>query len=219
MAFSYKNQNNTPIVNWENIYRELKGYPPWESGEEENILKTLIDEGFIKKGITLDTGCGLCTDLIYLESRGFEVTGIDISTSALEKAKLRKKIINLCVGNVLSLPFRNETFDFINDRGCFHHIEKKSRKIYSYEVARVLKKGGTFLIRFFSEGYYKSGGSGQPLYRKDIRNIFEQFFSFCEINDYAGRGNKWPVEMSWCLMKKKDEDDKFIFCDYMEKIK
>jgi SAM-dependent methyltransferase len=130
MTFVYKNQNNTPIEDWENIYRELKGYPPWESGEEENILKTLIDEGFIKKGVTLDTGCGLGTDLMYLESRGFEVTGIDISTSALEKARLRKNGINLCAGNVLSLPFHNETFDFINDRGCFHHIEKHLRHLY-----------------------------------------------------------------------------------------
>ncbi len=203
MTCLYKNQNNTPIGDWDNIYRELKGYPPWESGEEENILKTLIDGDFIKKGTTLDTGCGLGTDLIYLQSRGFKVTGIDISTSALEKAKIRKEDINLCAGNVLSLPFRNEIFDFINDRGCFHHIEKHLREIYTQEVFRVLKKGGILLLRFFSEHYYKSGGSGQPLYRKDIKDIFDNFFSSGEINDYVGRGNKWPVEMSWCLMKKR----------------
>jgi hypothetical protein len=58
-------------------------------------------------------------------------------------------------------------------------------------------------LRFFSEGYYRSGGSGQPLYRKDIMDIFEGFFYSGEINDYVGRGNKWPVEMSWCLMKKR----------------
>lgn len=203
MTFSSKNQNNIPIEDWENIYRELKGHPPWESGEEEDILETLIDRGLIKKSLTLDIGCGLGTDLIYFKSRGFEVTGIDISTSALEKARLRKNGINLCAGNVLSLPFHNETFDFINDRGCFHHIEKHLRTIYTYEVSRVLKKGGSLLLRFFSEGYYRSGGSGQPLYRKDIMDIFEGFFYSGEINDYVGRGNKWPVEMSWCLMKKR----------------
>jgi len=198
----YMSQNNSPIGDWDHIYSELNGYPPWESGEEEKILKILIDEGLIKKGLTLDIGCGIGTDLIYLKKKGFEVTGIDISTSALEKAKGRKEDLNLCAGNVLALPFRNESFDFISDRGCFHHIEKHLRGVYSQEVFRVMKKGGNFLLRFFSEHYYISGGSGQPLYRKDIKEIFCNSFNFGEINDYIGRGNKWPVEMSWCLMRK-----------------
>ncbi|MEQ8191576.1 MAG: class I SAM-dependent methyltransferase, partial [Candidatus Eremiobacterota bacterium] len=161
-----------------------------------------IDRGLIKKSLTLDIGCGLGTDLIYFKSRGFEVTGIDISTSALAKGKRRKVDLDLCAGNVLYLPFRSETFDFINDRGCFHHIEKHVRSMYALEVFRVLKRGGNFLLRFFSENYYMAGGSGQPLYRKDIRDIFSELFCCGEIKDYVGRGNKWPVEMSWCLMKK-----------------
>ena len=193
------------IENWDELYK-LKS-TPWDSGREEKILTDLIETGKIKKGLTLDIGCGQGTDSLYLKEKGFPVIGIDISLYGLrlarEKGKNKNIKIILCQGDALELPFISKSFDLINDRGCFHHINKKNRPDYCSEIYRILKPEGKILLRVFGENYFKSGGSGQPLYKKEIKKIFEKFFYISEILDYKGMGNKWSVDMTWTLMYKK----------------
>lgn len=50
-------------------------------------------------------------------------------------------------GDALALPVANGAIDFINDRGCFHHIRDADRPTYAAEAARVLKPGGVLLVR------------------------------------------------------------------------
>ncbi|HPZ06658.1 MAG TPA: class I SAM-dependent methyltransferase [Candidatus Eremiobacteraeota bacterium] len=204
---TYINQQNNPIEDWNGIYKKVRGNPPWESGQEEEILVSLVASFQTKKVVILDIGCGQGTDLIYLTEKGFKTIGLDISSYAIKKAMVRgeeKNLkLNLFQGDVLNLPFSNYSFDFINDRGCFHHIKKEERINYCQEIVRVLKNRGKLLLRVFSENYYKSGGSGQLLSKKDIKKVFQNFFELGEITDYRGKGNKWSVEMSWCFMRKR----------------
>jgi hypothetical protein len=37
--------------------------------------------------------------------------------------------------------------DFVNDRGCFHVIQRRHRRGFVNEIARVLKSGGRMLLR------------------------------------------------------------------------
>jgi len=193
------------IDNWDKLYK-LKSIP-WDSGKEEKILSELIIKRKIQKGLTLDLGCGQGTDTVYLAKNGFPVTGIDISLAGLklaeQKAKREGLKVTLCQGDVLNLPFTAESFFFINDRGCFHHIEKQKRQDYSREIYRTLKKEGIFLLRFFGEKYFVSRGSGQKIFKSDVIELFSHFFHIGNIYDYKGKGNKWSVEMSWALMTKK----------------
>ena len=197
-------QKKEEIENWDKLYK--KSVIPWDSGKEEDLLRNLVKKGKLKKGLTLDTGCGQGADIIYLRENGFKVIGLDISIYplkiALKKSSNKEIKALLCQGDALKLPFKDESFNLINDRGCFHHINRKYRKNYCKEAYRVLKPGGQILLRSFSEEYFKNGGSGQPLLKKDIKDTFNDFFETGEIIDYRGRGNRWPVSMSWCLMNK-----------------
>ncbi len=200
-----KYQEKKVIEDWDKIYK--KGCLPWDSEKEENLLPDLIKSEKIKKGLTLDTGCGKGTDAIYLSRQGFRVIGLDISIYGLKLAQENTLNNNLkvifCQGDALKLPFHDKSFDLVNDRGCFHHIKKENRIYYCREVYRVIKNDGKFLLRSFGEGYFKSGGTGQDLLKSDIKNLFTEFFEMGQITDYRGRGNKWPVDMCWCLMRKK----------------
>jgi len=72
---------------WDYVYRN---YPldelPWELGRPREILVRLVEEGTIDPGKALDICCGAGTNTVYLARKGLQVTGINISSKAIEYA-------------------------------------------------------------------------------------------------------------------------------------
>lgn len=98
---------------WDKIYRK---YPleslPWELGKPRTVLVELVEKGLIRKGKALDICCGAGTNAVYLANKDFQVTGIDVSSKAVEYAKEKAKQANIkikfMVQNFLELPFKDE---------------------------------------------------------------------------------------------------------------
>jgi 2-polyprenyl-3-methyl-5-hydroxy-6-metoxy-1,4-benzoquinol methylase len=141
---------------WDKIYKMTADEElPWERGEPRPELVEIVEEKIIKPpDSTLDLGCGLGTQAIYLASKGFNSYGIDFAPTAVERAQLRAETmglpVNFQVHNVIDLPHSNNTFDFTFDFGCLHH-NLESAQGYVSEVERVLKNGGYhFLFAFQS---------------------------------------------------------------------
>jgi ubiquinone/menaquinone biosynthesis C-methylase UbiE len=168
---------------WDQIYRQ---YPleelGWELGKPRPILVEFIEKRLIKKGKALDICCGAGTNTVYLAEKGFEVTGIDISSTAIgiakKKAKQANVNINLMVQNFLNLPFEKAEFDFVFDMGCFHHVKVEDRPAFIKGVYRVLKNGGNYLLTCFS---YKNGPAWNHFTKKQIISLFSGYF---EINEF-----------------------------------
>ncbi len=141
-------------IPWEEIYRKVKnGKIPWES-EVPKELVGLVNSGRVKPCKAADIGCGTGHHAIYLAQNGFEVTGIDISQTALIKArqnaqeagiplKLVKKDILKGVGELQS------TFDFVFDWRLLHHFHLEQMDAYMENVNKLLKPGG----KYFSVSY------------------------------------------------------------------
>ena len=101
----------------------------------------------------LDLACGRGWLTIPMALKGFQVTGLDLSEIMLERAKqgaMQAQVqINWVRGDMRQLPDEwSETFDFVtftlSEFGCFSD-EAENQKVLQ-EAARVLKKGGRFLI-------------------------------------------------------------------------
>ena len=60
---------------------------PWNIETPPEALVELVDGGEVKPCNTIDLGCGAGNYAIYLASKGFDVTGIDISPAAIKIAK------------------------------------------------------------------------------------------------------------------------------------
>ena len=93
-------------------------------GRWRSVAADLVKHYGIKPGDKiLDVGCGKGF-LLYeftQEVPGVEVTGIDISEYAIENSK--KEIRgNLQTGNAISLPFPDDTFDFIISITTLHNL-------------------------------------------------------------------------------------------------
>jgi len=154
-------QQQTPIANhmqyWEEMYQTGKYLNLWDYKQPSQELVCFIAAGLIPiYGNCLDIGCGAGNEAIFLAQLGYCVTGIDFSANALEIAKERAKIKNANVTwikrMVADTGLSGNSFDFINDRACFHHIPENERKQYANEVYRLLKPGGRLLLRGSREG-------------------------------------------------------------------
>jgi 2-polyprenyl-3-methyl-5-hydroxy-6-metoxy-1,4-benzoquinol methylase len=189
---------------WDQIYRK---YPleswGWELGKPRPVLVEFVETGIIKKGETLDLCCGAGTNTVYLAEQGFKVTGIDISKRAIQYARAQAEHdhINFMIQSFVDLSFREETFDFVFDMGCFHHVEPKDRHRFIEGVHRVLKNGGDYLLTCFS---YKNGSAWNHFTEEQLTQLFSGSFKINEVRHYSsieGDGVKRFFYTVW--MKKK----------------
>jgi len=190
---------------WNEIYR---GYPlealPWELSRPRKVLVDLVQKGITKKGKALDICCGAGTNTVYLAQKGFLVTGIDISSKAIEYAKKKAEQANVKIRfieqNFLELPFEDEEFIFVFDMGCFHHVKIEDRSTFIRGVHRVLKKGGYYLMVCFS---YKNGPAWNHFTKKQILQLFSDYFGVKEIKHISSvEGNGYRRYFYSVLMKK-----------------
>ena len=171
---------------WDQIYRK---YPleelGWELGKPRRILVEFVEKGLIKKGKALDICCGAGTNTVYLAKQGFEVTGIDISPTAIKYAKKKAEQarvkIDLRVQNFLDLPFEDEEFDFVFDMGCFHHVKVEDRRTFIAGVHRILKNGGDYMLTCFS---YRNGQAWNHFTKKQLLYLFSSLFEMGEFRHY-----------------------------------
>jgi 2-polyprenyl-3-methyl-5-hydroxy-6-metoxy-1,4-benzoquinol methylase len=88
------------------IYRDMQaGDIPWNIETPPKALVDLIEIGKVKPCKAIDLGCGAGNYAIYLASIGFDVTGVDLSPTAIkiakENAKKKGVTSNFLIADVL----------------------------------------------------------------------------------------------------------------------
>ncbi|WP_144788744.1 class I SAM-dependent methyltransferase [Lysinibacillus fusiformis] len=147
---------------WNNFYDDIfRKVPFFVNKPDENLIHYFEKEMIFPSNV-LELGCGAGRNAIYLAKKGCSVVGVDLSENALEWAKKRISEedvhVELVCANIFDLDFQQESFDFIYDSGCFHHIAPHRRVSYIEIINRLLKQDGYFALCSFEEnGTY--GGS------------------------------------------------------------
>ena len=102
-----------------------------------------------KKGLDLGGGAGIYSH--FLTSMGAEMSLQDLSEKQHKEglAQCRKIGINVeyKIGDAQNLQFKDETFDFVISSDFFEHINHQEKINVIKEVSRVLKPGGSFVIK------------------------------------------------------------------------
>ena len=95
----------------------------------------------------LDYGCSLGEESIFWAKKGALVTGIDISSEAIKKAKISANDNNLniefLVDNAEHTSFSDNSFDLIIGRAILHHLDL--RNSYS-ELSRLIRNNGKVIF-------------------------------------------------------------------------
>ncbi|MFJ5262364.1 class I SAM-dependent methyltransferase [Streptomyces sp. NPDC088387] len=134
-----------PTEFWEARYRDNGRV--W-SGKPNELLVREASE--LTPGTALDLGCGEGGDLVWLASRGWRVTGTDISATALERAALHADEAG--VGDRVSferhelgVAFPEGTFDLVSA----HYLQspvKLDQDAVLRSAAAAVAPGGTLLL-------------------------------------------------------------------------
>lgn len=114
----------------------------WHWRRFNEVLGLITSEG----GKFLDVGChsGLFTEKVVSKLKPTEVHGIDVSKSAILKAKKRVKMGNFQVADAHKLPFKSNYFDVVICLEMLEHVDNPV-KVMS-EIYRVMKKGGYGIV-------------------------------------------------------------------------
>jgi demethylmenaquinone methyltransferase/2-methoxy-6-polyprenyl-1,4-benzoquinol methylase len=92
----------------------------------------------------LDVCCGTGDLALAAKAEGGEVTGLDFSERMLERARRKSNGIEWVHGDLLALPFEDETFEAATVGFGVRNVEDLDRALR--ELRRVLKPGGRLAI-------------------------------------------------------------------------
>jgi len=204
----------------ENIYRNLAPEDiPWNIETPPKALVELVESGRVNPCKTIDLGCGTGNYAIYLSGKGFEVTGIDISQTAVniacENAKKKGIKCSFIAADILGDLYKvKETFDFAYDWELLHHIFPEKRAKYIKNVSGILNPGGKYLSVCFSEkdpqfggtGKYRETPLGTVLYfssENEMRSLFETSFKIIELKTIEISGKTAPHSVIYAFMERK----------------
>jgi SAM-dependent methyltransferase len=206
---------------WNNFYSDKeKPIPFFKNIADENLISYFYRK-LIKQGKALDIGCGNGRNSFYLAQRGMEANGIDFSKTSIEWGKQIVKEqsikVNFLCQSIFEFQDKPESFDFIYDSGCLHHIKPHRRNQYLKTILKYLKPDGYFaMVCFNLKGgvnisdydVYRDnsmrGGLGFSEYK--LKTILEPYFEIIEFREMKestdenifGKSFMWTV-----LMKKK----------------
>jgi 2-polyprenyl-3-methyl-5-hydroxy-6-metoxy-1,4-benzoquinol methylase len=202
------------------IYRDMHAADiPWNIETLPKALVGLIDTGKVKPCKTIDLGCGAGNYAIYLAIKGFDVTGVDISPTAIKIAKenANKKGVesNFIVADVLGdLDELEKTFDFAYDWELLHHILPEEMEKYIKNVYKILNPKGKYLSVCFNEKDPLFGGSGKyvktrigtVLYissKEELRDLLDPCFNIKELKTIEIAGKSGLRIVNYAFMEKK----------------
>jgi SAM-dependent methyltransferase len=194
---------------WDAPYRGER-LPGWDVGRPCSHLVKAVEDTTFKPGRAIVLGCGSGTNAIYLASKGFEVTGVDVSPTALaiaaEKAHKADVEVTWMVADVSALP-KLQPYDLIFDRGCYHHICQYDSPGYVETLRRLSHAGTRAMILAGSPADGNRGGPPrikEETIRKDFSTLFD--FEWLRNIQFDSRNPDARGPSAWSIhLQRKDE--------------
>ncbi|MEN4446322.1 class I SAM-dependent methyltransferase [Mycobacterium sp. SM3041] len=147
------------VMDWDAAYRHeiFMGPPPWNIGAPQPEILALIDAGKVT-GPVLDAGCGVGDVALALAERGYEVTGIDLSTVAIEQAAAAAADRGLTTARFLQGDLRDigalgltQQFNTVIDCTLFHSLPVEARDDYLRGIHEAAAAGAALYLLVFTK--------------------------------------------------------------------
>ena len=173
---------------WEEIYQNRSlNESGWYEPIPQSSLKLIESSGISKKDSIIDIGGGDSLLVDHLLSKGFEnITVLDISEKAIEKAKIRlgssADLVNWICSDILNFEV-NSTYKLWHDRACLHFLTRDAElELYQKKLSQGLAKGGSMILGAFSKSGPKkcSGLLIRQYDSTDLTRFFSEEFELME---------------------------------------
>jgi SAM-dependent methyltransferase len=175
-----KKQN---VPDWDALYRQ--GTPPWETGRPSPELMHLVQERVLRPCSTLELGCGTGANAIYLSQKRFEVTALDASPLALERARLRCEqdggLVRFVLADIYDFAKKAERFDLVLDVGFYHFARRKQLARFLDMLWWVTRPGSYYLTLAGAAGEPVVEGGPPQVSEEEIRSELGRLFEFVHL--------------------------------------
>ncbi len=144
-------RTDRPSARPEDVFsRRASLYATSKVHDDKVTLSWLVDAASPSKDdIVLDVGTGAGHTALALAPRVRRVDAIDVTEEMLDEGRKlarKRKIDNVrfLIGNAMSLPYADRSFDIVTCRRAAHHFTDLKQALA--EMTRVLKVGGRLVI-------------------------------------------------------------------------
>jgi len=196
---------------WDERYQ--KGDTPWETQRPSSERQRVLAEVAIKPCSALELGCGTGATAAWLAQQGFDVTAIDLSALAIERARRRTEAagasVRLVVGNVLHPPEElGGPFDFFFARGCYHVVRREDVTAYLGSLRRFTRPGTVGLV--LAGNAREPHQPGPPVVtEEEVRTELGSLFDILQLREFRfdqveADGTRY---LAWsCLLRRREDD-------------
>ncbi len=137
-------QDKAKEIEFFDRFAEADDYDVFQPSAKERIIDAFVRLSGLGPGArVIDVGCGSGAFTEVLSRRGFQASGLDISSKLIALAKRKFPAIDFYEGDAERLPFDAGRFDGVLLSGLIHHFP--DQRALAAEVFRVLKPGGRFV--------------------------------------------------------------------------
>jgi SAM-dependent methyltransferase len=108
-------------------------------------IDAVFDRLLPRDGKILEAGAGRGRWVFHLRRRGLDAVGIELASTEVANAKRSDPDIPIIVGNVLRMPFPDNSFAAVISLGVLEHFEDGPQEAFR-EIQRVLVPGGLLFV-------------------------------------------------------------------------
>lgn len=142
---------------YEPLYRFIRFFKvpiSWVFGSHPELAE-LVESGRIPPGKAIDLGCGVGNEAIYLAKKGFEVTGVDFSPTAIRMARRNAEAagvdVNFIQDDLTNLRRVDGIFDLVVDYGALNDLTQDERDSYMNNLLPLTHPGTDYLLMCFEK--------------------------------------------------------------------
>jgi SAM-dependent methyltransferase len=133
---------------WMFEWRYWRGKAPWDTNITPPEVMDFLANA--PPGRALDLGCGTGTNAITLAKHGWQVTGIDFSSKAINTARRKAArngvIVDFRLDDVADIGKLTGTYDYALDIGCLFTLKPEDREKYGLGLGHLLHTGSTYML-------------------------------------------------------------------------
>lgn len=209
-----KSNNSIWFKKWFNTQEYLDLYRHRDDSDASKIIKLLFNNITLdKEAKVLDLACGNGRHSVLFAKKGFKVTGIDLSSFLISRAKLQlkseysryRKNLEFEIGDMRNISHSKEFDLVVNIFSSFGYFDRRidNEKVLK-SISNALKQNGYFLFDFLNKDYLLKNLIPLDIRKEDkkiiiqVRNITE---GFVEKNILILKNNlkngKYPVLNSY----------------------
>lgn len=161
---------------WDNMFQKIGTVWSFEPVDSAVYTCNLFSENGLKK--ILIPGVGFGRNSKPFVEKGMEVTGIEISETAIRLARELGLKISIHHGSVAEMPFDDLVYDGIYCYALIHLLNKNERRQLLKNCYNQLREGGIMVFVVVSKGYTKLYENGKQISKDRFRmqNGLEVFF-------------------------------------------